>query len=241
MKKRLVGMSVFLFLAVSLLPAYSRAAVNDGAVNQDGVMYEDITGTDKCSRGELLVKFKSSASDETKKKVHDKHGSKVIKDFPALRIQHVKLKGDESFIEAIGRYQSEPEVEYVEPNYRVVNEDLPNDPRFNELWGLFNTGQTGGTAGADINAPNAWSITTGNSNVVVAVLDSGVDYTHQDLAANMWMNQTEYNGVTGVTLMTSTASMCSTTQANPWTTTAMARMFRELSGQSAITASALWA
>ena len=198
MKKRLVSLSVFLLLAALLMPAYSRAAVNDGAVYQDGLLYEDIIGTDKCSRGGLLVKFKSSASAEAKQKVHDKHGSKVVKDFSALRIQHIKLKDDASFIEAIGRYQSEPEVEYVEPNYRVVNEDFPNDPRFNELWGLFNTGQTGGTAGADINAPSAWSITTGNSNVVVAVIDSGVDYTHKDLAANMWINQAEYNGVTGV-------------------------------------------
>ena len=65
---------------------------------------------------------------------------------------------------------------------RWRNEGLPNDPRFSDLWGLFNTGQTGGTPGADIEAPNAWSITTGNSNVIVAVLDSGVDYSHQDVS-----------------------------------------------------------
>src|SRR4030067_154924 len=162
MEKRLVSLSVFLFLAVSLIPGYSPAAVNDGAVNQDGaLLYEDIIGTDKCSKGELLVKFKSSASAEAKQKVHDKHGSKVVKDFPSLRIQHIKLKADISFIEAIGRYQSDPKVEYVDPNYKVVNEDFPNDPRFNELWGLFNTGQTGGTAGAGINTPIARRFTRG--------------------------------------------------------------------------------
>src|SRR3990172_1356476 len=198
MKKKLVSLSVFLVLVLSLIPGYSRAAVTTGALSQDGALYDDLVSTEKCRKGELLVKFKSSASAEAKQKVHDKHGSKVVKEFPHLRMHHVKVNAELGVIEAMARYQSEPDVEYVEPNYRVAYEGIPNDLRFSELWGLFNTGQTGGAPGADIDAPNAWSITTGSGNVVVAVIDSGVDYTHNDLAANMWINQAEYNGVTGV-------------------------------------------
>jgi subtilisin family serine protease len=63
----------------------------------------------------------------------------------------------------------------------------PQDPRFGEQWALANDGQNGGTQGADISAMRAWAVTTGTDKVVVAVLDSGVDYTHTDLAANIWV------------------------------------------------------
>ena len=84
---------------------------------------------------------------------------------------------------------------FAEPDavYRV--DTLPNDPLFGQLWGLNNTGQTvkssTGTADADIDAPEAWSTTTGSSSVVVAVIDSGVDWHHPDLAANIWTNPGE--------------------------------------------------
>ncbi|MCC5789960.1 MAG: S8 family serine peptidase [Opitutales bacterium] len=68
-----------------------------------------------------------------------------------------------------------------------TTETIPNDLD-SALWGLRNTGQDGGTPGADISAPEAWSIHTGSSNVVVAVIDTGIDYRHPDLAANMWTN-----------------------------------------------------
>jgi serine protease len=83
-------------------------------------------------------------------------------------------------------------VRFAEPDavYRV--DTLPNDPLFGQLWGLNNTGQTvkssTGAADADIDAPEAWSTTTRSSSVVVAVIDSGVDWHHPDLAANIWTN-----------------------------------------------------
>ena len=65
---------------------------------------------------------------------------------------------------------------------------MPNDAQFSQQWALDNTGQNGGTPGDDIDATQAWNITTGSRNVVVAVIDSGVDYTDPDLAANIWTN-----------------------------------------------------
>ncbi len=85
------------------------------------------------------------------------------------------------------------DVAYAEPNYRVTTQATPNDPSFGSLWGLNNTGQSGGSVHADIRAPQAWNITTGSSDVVVALLDTGIDYTHPDLAANMFRNDADCN------------------------------------------------
>lgn len=83
---------------------------------------------------------------------------------------------------------------YYEANVSITLGQLPNDASFTDLWGLHNTGQNGGTADADIDAPEAWDISTGSSAVVVAVIDSGFDYTHPDLADNIWTNPGEIAG-----------------------------------------------
>ncbi|MBT3201177.1 MAG: S8 family serine peptidase, partial [Phycisphaerales bacterium] len=94
-----------------------------------------------------------------------------------------------------GKYSG---VLYAEPNfvYSISSGVTPNDPALTNgsLWGLNNTGQSGGTADADIDAPEAWSITTGSSDVVIGVIDTGVDYTHADLVGNMWVNPGETVG-----------------------------------------------
>ncbi|MDF3059312.1 MAG: hypothetical protein K0R17_3527 [Rariglobus sp.] len=85
-------------------------------------------------------------------------------------------------------------VALAEPDFIVHVDTTPNDASFAQLYGLHNTGQTGGTADADIDAPEAWDITTGSRNVRVGVIDTGIDYTHPDLAANMWTNPGEIAG-----------------------------------------------
>ena len=88
--------------------------------------------------------------------------------------------------------QKNPNVVYAEPNFIVRLVGVPNDTSYAQLWGLKNTGQTvggiAGTAGADIDAEPAWDVTTGSASIVVGVVDTGIDYNHPDLAANVWSN-----------------------------------------------------
>ena len=86
----------------------------------------------------------------------------------------------------------------AEPDYLVhataEAQRLPNDTKFRELWGMHNTGETGGAWDADIDAPTAWALSTGSLAVKVAVIDTGVDITHPDLAGNIWTNPGEIPG-----------------------------------------------
>jgi len=96
--------------------------------------------------------------------------------------------------EAMERLSRNPAVQRVQLNYELSIVDFPSDPSFPQLWGLDNTGQTGGTADADIDAPEAWDLAVGEPSVLLAVIDTGVDYTHPDLAANIWTNFGEIAG-----------------------------------------------
>lgn len=117
------------------------------------------------------------------------------------RLALVELVGDGSesaqVISALARH---PDVLSVEPNrvLRVHGTGLrprfPNDFEFPRLWNFWNTGQNDGVAGADISAPEAWSVTTGSRDVVVAVIDTGIDFFHPDLERNMWVNPGEIPG-----------------------------------------------
>jgi len=117
-----------------------------------------------------------------------------VKLVPGLSL--VKLPANLTVTDAISTLKGKSEFLYVEPNYKIrMLSTTPNDPRFTsgEQWGLHNTGQRG-TADADIDAPEAWDFRHDASDLIVAVIDTGVDYTHPDLAANMWVNTGEIPG-----------------------------------------------
>ncbi len=99
-----------------------------------------------------------------------------------------------SVTDVVGWASATTTVAYVEPDFAIASSARPNDPSFSQLWGLANAGGSGGIVGADIRATAAWDVTSGSRNVVVAVIDTGVDYNHPDLAANMWQNPREIPG-----------------------------------------------
>lgn len=154
-----------------------------------------LSETHNFGRAELLVKFKSGVSDDAIEAItarfHDRVEDRIEN---ADGVEAIDDLDNADPATLVAEYSKLPEVEYAEPNYEIKLDEnegplvpvLPHDPQFEDQWALSNSGQRGGKKGADISAPLAWAKTTGSEDVVVAVLDTGVDYNHEDLSSNMW-------------------------------------------------------
>ncbi len=143
--------------------------------------------------GEILIKFRHQASPSQRQAIRTDLGAGTRRQL--LRgIEHLRLGRGVSIEEALERYRRHPHVLYVEPNYLIQVAVLPDDVEFDRQWGLHNRGQTEGTPGADIGAQEGWNISTGRRDVLLAVVDTGIDYTHPDLADNIWHNPGEIPG-----------------------------------------------
>lgn len=162
--------------------------------------------------GQVIVRFKEDVTREQISDFYAEYGLSEKDNLDpdpsdadqGMRLAAAPVDVDENLLEML---ESDPRVLYAEPNYILQISDwqsgpdpaqtiarllaTPNDPMFDQLWGLHNTGQTGGTNDADIDAPEAWDVSTGSDDVIIAVIDTGVDYTHEDLQANMWTNPKE--------------------------------------------------
>ena len=140
-------------------------------------------------RPEVIITFDGSVDDEEIRNVIRQSGLRFIKEFPAIDpTVLVGFTGPTSFgFEIADQLTELEEVAVAEPNFihDLPEMATPNDPLFSDQWDMQNTGQTGGTIGADMKAAAAWDISTGSSSIVVAVIDEGVDVDHPDLAANM--------------------------------------------------------
>lgn len=153
---------------------------------------------------EILIQFSGPMTEEKiAKKVEKFYGTEIKKehkiafDYSEIGLPNtylVKLSKGEDPKEVKERYKQEPDVVYAELNYIARCTVLPGDTSFSKLWGLHNTGQTGGIPDADIDAPEAWDLCTGSDEVIIAVIDTGVDYNHPDLAGNIWTNPGEIAG-----------------------------------------------
>jgi subtilisin family serine protease len=135
---------------------------------------------------ELIVRFKKRTPEASMAAAHAQVGAKEMHRFANVEgLRRIKLAVGASVPAALESYRKRPDVMYAHPNYYRHTQAVPNDPYFSDgsLWGLQNTGQAGGTPGDDIHAAAAWDLTTGSRDVVVVVIDSGVDYNHPDLKA----------------------------------------------------------
>jgi len=135
--------------------------------------------------GQLVVKFKPSAPAGPALSASGSlpAGTRVQAVLPILGWQVLRLPPDMDVPAALEYFRRLPNVAYAEPNYRIRLFATPNDPRREALWGLDK-----------INAPQAWDQSTGDSAIVVATVDTGIDFNHPDLAANVWTNPGEIPG-----------------------------------------------
>ena len=142
---------------------------------------------------QVIIKLDPSVHETEARSMQASLNATVKSRFTSIGAELWEINGV-AVLDAVDQYRADPRVEYIEPNYIVrAVEIIPNDPRFGELWGLHNTGQSGGTVDADIDAPEAWSLGTGGT-VLVGVIDTGVDWDHVDLAANIYTNPGEIAG-----------------------------------------------
>ncbi len=192
--------------AIVRLPDMERPVAVRQVIAQDGdaarVVHREAFVADR-----VLVKLQRPEAVADLRRLAEAHGASIERrvgrlggDLYAVRLQR---RGHAAVKQAVKHFSDAAAgLAYAEPDhvYFAIGDGIapeattPDDPDLSECWGLHNTGQTGGTADADIDAPEAWDLATGSHDVVVAVIDTGIDYTHPDLAANMWTNPGEIPG-----------------------------------------------
>ncbi|MFO1425672.1 MAG: S8 family serine peptidase [Steroidobacteraceae bacterium] len=146
--------------------------------------------------GEYLVKFRPRTSKARIDRALGKPGVRMGRSYRSIDgLRLVRLaEGATPQSEKLTPADN-ADIEYIEPNFVVRAHAMPNDPRFPEQWGLQNTGQIPEyRSDSDIDATEAWDLSTGDPAAIVAVVDTGIDYTHEDLAANIWRNNAECTG-----------------------------------------------
>jgi len=151
---------------------------------------------------ELIVRFKSEVSQQEIKALIARAGARIKRSIEAINYFVISLPPSMPVNEALEWFRQQGGVEKVEPNYLIPLQEapqvFPEDPYFHAYqWSLHNTGQTGGPEDADVDAPEAWEIEQGRPEVVMAIIDTGIDYDHPDLGANIWENTAEIEGVDG--------------------------------------------
>lgn len=174
----------------ALVAAAPGAGADKGAVVSDAPLQRSggLAGQ-AFAPGELIVQFRGGASTAARSSALRTRGASLVEGLGQKGLALVKLPEGASVTAAAQALESDSTVEFAEPNYiSHLTATVPNDPRFADLWGLNQT------ADHDIDAPEAWDLNTGSGNVLVAVIDSGVSYTHPDLAPNIWVNDDPAGG-----------------------------------------------
>jgi len=183
-----------LVTAVLVVAGPMPATAVEDRLERTPVAAEGDLPADEFVAGEVLVGFHRAGDASGIEVARASLAASTMQVFPAIGARLWKLPPGLAVPEAIRILSANPTVRYAEPNYVVHALALPFDPLRNELYGLHNLGQTGGTLDADIDALEAWDVETGSGLVVVGVIDTGVDYNHPDLDGNIWTNPNETPG-----------------------------------------------
>ena len=139
--------------------------------------------------GEVVVRFRAGVENAERVQALGTADATLERGLGLPRLVLAEIEDGASPVAAARELERVPEVLYAEPNFIVRGgATIPNDPRFEALWGLHQASD------ADIDAPEAWDLTTGSANVTVAIVDSGIALGHPDLAPNIWTNPGETGG-----------------------------------------------
>jgi subtilisin family serine protease len=181
-------------ILISLLSCFGLLLVQN-SVQAAG--FQSTSGGNQYTPDEIIVKFKPNISLSARSQTAQSYGAKTMQALATTSDWSVaKLPAGQTVTQALSIYANDPNVEYAQPNYIYHTMAVPNDPDYNQPWAAKNTGQTiitgtysggvRGTSGDDMNLEAAWNVQTDCSSVIVAVVDSGVNYNSTDLVANMW-------------------------------------------------------
>ncbi len=198
--KKIIGIFIVTLLIGTTIPTIGMMN-NSQSTNYDNFWDNEFVS------GEFIIKFKETpiscfSVDGLNDKYHVYSSEKVCKNSEGTTLEHIykyKVPLDSDILLIIDEYSKLENVVYAEPNYIGHALSIPNDEFYPIQWSLENTGQTiygniYGIIDADIDSDEAWDIETGNEEIIIAIIDSGVDYTHPDLVDNIWVNEDEISG-----------------------------------------------
>ena len=201
---------VIVLVLVSASMVMAGPPATGGATGRGSLPGKPAVGmADEYVPGQVIVKYKSGVSAQSKKSTMLKAGgAEVLNEFgppTGQKAQLIELKPGVSVEQAVAEFEARGDVQYAEPNYIYHATYQPNDPSYGNQWGFKNTGQnikdTTGTAGADIKAESAWDIERGSTSpVTVAIIDTGCDFTHPDLSSKLLSTGYNYAGISQTSL-----------------------------------------
>jgi subtilisin family serine protease len=191
------GTLAAILLLFIFVESTTQVAKTQNQASSEGPTYQE-GAQRQFAPGEIIVTLDQSASQSDLTQLNQQNDASTEEDLPQSKVNVVDLPSNLTVSEGIQAYEDSPDVAYAEPNFKLYPTAAPNDPYFSRMWALNNTGQTGGTIDADIDAAEQWNTNTGSPSTVVAVIDEGMDINHPDLKANIYTNAIEANGVKGV-------------------------------------------
>jgi len=196
MKKKIIGIFVCMMLITTVFPVVGNT---DKSGNPKIDIFESST-YDEYVPGEFIIKFseESAISNPSFIALNEinqvKSIERVFVNAENTILDHIyvlKVPETADIFSIVSDYDLLPKVAYAEPNFILHLPVIPNDEYFEDQWALNNSGQLGGSPDADIDAVEAWDIETGSTDIIIASVDTGVEYTHSDLEDNIWVNPGE--------------------------------------------------